>query len=108
MRTFALIAAAVIAAPVVLCSAAFAWTADQSAPSTTTGVDLTDPDNFKALQDKVNGKTGNSSGFQFYAGTNSGVTSPYGGSNPYSVAPMNGNGSAFSYSPMPGFRGAPQ
>jgi hypothetical protein len=107
MRTFAFISAAAIAAPLLISNAAFAWTADQPAASVTNGVDLSDPDNFKALQDKVNGKTGES-GFQFQAGVNSGFTGPYGGSNPYSVQPMNGNGSAFSYSPMPGFRGQPQ
>jgi hypothetical protein len=106
MRTFAFLGAAAIAAPLLISSGAFAWTADQPAPAATNGVDLSDPDNFKALQDKVNGNTGQS-GFHFEGSVNSGGNQ-YLGSNPYTVAPLNGNNSGFSYSPMPGFRGQPQ
>jgi hypothetical protein len=106
MRTFALFGANAIAAPLLIPGGAFAWTADQSAPAATSGVDLSDPDNFKALQDKVNGNTGQS-GFHFDANVTPGGNQ-YLGSNPYSVAPLNGNNSGFSYSPMPGFRGQPQ
>ena len=110
MRTFASICAAAMAVSLWASAGAYAWTADQSAPAATQGVDLSDPDNFKALQDKVNGKTGDSSssGLQFYGSASSGFVGPYGGSNPYSVAPLSGGtGSAFSYSPNPGFRGQP-
>jgi hypothetical protein len=106
MRTFAFFGAAAIAASILVSNGACAWTADQSAPAAANGVDLSDPDNFKALQDKVNAKTG-LSGFHFDANVNPGG-GQFTGSNPYSVTPMNGNGSAFSYSPMPGFRGQPQ
>jgi hypothetical protein len=106
MRTIASISAAALAVSLIVSSGAFAWTADQSAPPASNGIDLSDPDNFKALQDKVNGKTGDS-GFQFSTTVGSGNSGFYGGTNPYGIQPLNGNGSAFSYSPIPGFRGQP-
>ena len=105
MRTFAFFGAAAIAASILVSNGALAWTADQQ-PAAANGVDLSDPDNFKALQDKVNATTG-FSGLQFQGSVNSG-SSQYTTGNPYGVAPMTGSSSAFSYSPMPGFRGAPQ
>ncbi len=106
MRTFAIFGAASIAALIAATSGALAWTAEQPATQSqgVSAADLSDPDNFKALEDKVNGKTESQTGLQFY----SGVSSGYGGlsgANPYGVAPMGGRGSAFSYSPNPGFRG---
>ena len=114
MRTFAMIGAASIAALIAASSGAWAWTAEQPAQQTqgVNAADLSDPDNFKALEDKVNGnlqslsqsQSQSQSGFQFYGGVNSG----YGGlsgANPYGVQSF-GRGSAFSYSPNPGFRGS--
>ncbi len=106
MRTFAIVGAASIAALIAASSGARAWTAEQPAQQTqgVNAADLSDPDNFKALEDKVNGNmqslSQSQSGFQVYGGVNSGL----GGGNPYGLAPM-GGGSAFSYSPNPGFRG---
>lgn len=105
MRTFAMIAAASIAALMAASGGAWAWTQEQPAQMQqgVNAADLSDPDNFKALQDKVNGNTDSSSGFHFYGGANSGF-SGLTGANPYGVPSM-GGGSAFSYSPNPGFRG---
>jgi len=101
MRTFA------IAVLIAASSGAFAWTAEQPAQQGAGAIDLSDPDNFKALEDKVNGKTPSQSGFQFYGGVSSGYSSGLSQANPYGVLPMGGRGSAFSYSPNPGFRGNP-
>jgi hypothetical protein len=107
MRTLAFIGAAAIAATIGASSAAWAWTAEQPAQQGSNAVDLSDPDNFKALQDKVNGNaqflSGSSSSFYVTGGVGNGL-SPV---NPYGIAPL-GRGSAFSYSPQPGFRGAPE
>jgi hypothetical protein len=104
MRTLALIGAASIAA-LISANGALAWTQEQPAKGGNgNAVDLSDPDAFQALQDKVNGKTDSASGFQITGGVGtdySGTT----GANPYRVTPMGGRGSAFSYSPNPGFRG---
>ncbi len=104
MRTLAILGAASIAALIAASSGALAWTQEQPAQGQNgAALDLSDPDNFKALQDKVNGKTQqSSSGFQFSAGTGAGP-SGLPGPNPYG-APSYGRGSAFSYSPNPGFR----
>ena len=109
MRTFAMAGAASIAVLIAVSSGALAWTAEQPAQQQggTNAVDLSDPDNFQALQDKVNGKTDSQSGLQFYGGVNSGATGGLTQANPYGIAPVGGRGSAFSYSPNPGFRGNP-
>jgi hypothetical protein len=107
MRTIAILGAAFIAAVFAGASGARAWTQEQPAQQQqgVNAADLSDPDNFKALEDKVNGKTESSMGsFQFYGGVNGGVTGGLSGANPYGVPSM-GGGSAFSYSPNPGFRG---
>lgn len=107
MRTVAMIGAGLIAG-LIAANGAWAWTQEQPAQgSNGTAVDLSDPDNFKALQDKVNGKTDSSSGFHVYSGVGS-DPSGFTGSNPYGVTPMGGHGSAFRYSPNPGFRGNPE
>jgi hypothetical protein len=128
MRTFAFFGGLTIAAAVFPAGSALAWTEEKPSPQQDqNSVMYSDPDAFKALQDKVNGKTQNQSGFYFYGGVNSGDnggtdrnsytdtnsnsftgTNPYTSTNPYRVQPMTGSGSAFSYSPMPGFRGLPQ
>lgn len=112
MRTFAMIGAASIAGLIAASSGAWAWTAEQPAQQTqgVNAADLSDPDNFKALEDKVNGnlqslQSQSQSGFQFYGGVNSGYSSGLSGANPYGLQSM-GRGSAFSYSPNPGFRGS--
>ncbi len=111
MRTLAIIGAASIAALMAASSGARAWTAEQPAQQVqgVNAADLSDPDNFKALEDKVNGnlqsQSQSQSGFQFYGGVNSGYGSGLSGANPYGVQSM-GRGSAFSYSPNPGFRGS--
>ena len=59
MRTLAMIGAGAIAA-LISVNRAFAWTQEQPSKSgggSGTAVDLSDNDAFKALQDKVNGKT---------------------------------------------------
>jgi hypothetical protein len=107
MRTLAMIGAGAIAA-LISVNGAFAWTQEQPSKSGSGGanaVDLSDNDAFQALQDKVNGKTQAQSGFQVYGGVDAGAGSGFTGSNPYSVAPLRGRASAFSYSPNPGFRG---
>ena len=108
MRTLAIIGAASVAAFIAASSGALAWTQEQPAQGQNgNAVDLSDPDNFKALQDKVNGKTDSSSGIQFYAGSGQSYGGAYGGlsgTNPYGV-PSLGRNSAFGYSPNPGFRG---
>jgi hypothetical protein len=110
MRTLATIGA-VSAAILLAASSAFAWTAEQPSKqdannaAAANAVDLSDNDAFQALQDKVNGKTQSQSGFQIVGGTGaSGSAAGLTGSNPYGVPSLNG-GSAFSYSPNPGFRG---
>jgi hypothetical protein len=108
MRTFAFFGAAAIAASLIAAGSALAWTEEKPAQLDSSGVTFSDPDAFKALQDKVNGKSGSSqSGFFITGGVNGGDASTI-GANPYRVQPMTGSGSAFSYSPMPGFRGQPQ
>ena len=108
MRTLAMIGAGAIAA-LISVNGAFAWTQEQPSKSgggSGTAVDLSDNDAFQALQDKVNGKTPSSgTGFQVYTSTGTGSAAGLTGANPYGVAPMGGRGSAFSYSPNPGFRG---
>ncbi len=108
MRTFARIGAVSAAVLMAASSGAWAWTAEAPAQQVqgVNAADLSDPDNFKALQDKVSGKTDSQSGFQFYGGVNSGTGGGLTQANPYGVAPMGGRGSAFSYSPNPGFRGS--
>jgi hypothetical protein len=105
MRTFAFFGAAAIAA-LTITSSAWAWTAEQPGQQGANGLDLSDNDKFQALQDKVNGKTTSTdSGWHFSGSVESGNTG-LSGANPYGVAPLPGrNGSAFSYSPNPGFRG---
>ncbi len=104
MRTFAFIGAVAIAA-LTATSSAWSWTAEQPAQQGTNALDLSDNDKFQALQDKVNGKTSSSdTGWQFSGSVNSGGTTGLTGTNPYGVSPL-GGGSAFSYSPNPGFRG---
>lgn len=107
MRTLAMIGAGAIAALISM-NGAWAWTQEQPSKSSAgsgTAVDLSDNDAFQALQDKVNGKTESQSGFQVYGGVNAGTGTGFTGSNPYGVVPMHGRASAFSYSPIPGFRG---
>jgi len=107
MRTFAFVSAAAIAASLFAAGSALAWTAEQPSQQDSNSVMYTDPDSFKALQDKVNGKSDSQNGFFITGGVNS-IDSGVMGANPYRVQPMTGPGSAFSYSPMPGFRGQPQ
>ncbi len=106
MRTLAMIGAVSIAA-LIAANGAWAWSQEQTAQGSPNGtaVDLSDPENFQALQDKVNGKTQSQSGFQVTGGVGSGYGSGLTGANPYGVAPVT-RGSAFSYSPNPGFRGS--
>jgi hypothetical protein len=106
MRTFAFASAAAIAASLFVSGGAFAWTTEQPAQQDSKSVLFSDPDSFKALEDKVNGKSQTQSGFYISGGVNSGDSM---GTNPYNrLQPMTGSSSAFSYSPMPGFRGQPQ
>jgi hypothetical protein len=110
MRTFALVGAAIIALSAAASNAAWAWQTEQTVQSGANSTDFSDPDKFQELQDKVNGKTAQfDTGFHVYGGVNSGMGDGTTGSNPYGVMPLPGRGgSAFSYSPMPGFRGQPQ
>jgi hypothetical protein len=108
MRTLAVIGAFSVVA-LLAAGNAFAWT--QETPSKQNGnaaaanaVDLSDNDAFQALQDKVNGKTQAQSGFQISAGTGSSYGTGLTGVNPYGAHSLRGS-SAFSYSPIPGFRG---
>jgi hypothetical protein len=106
MRTFAFFGTATIAAALFSAGGALAWTEEKPSQQDTNSITFSDPDSFKALQDKVNGKTQFQSGFTFSGSVNSGDSM---GTNPYNrLQPMTGSGSAFSYSPMPGFRGQPQ
>jgi hypothetical protein len=108
MRTFAFFGAATVVASLFAASGAFAWTTEQPSQQDQNGVTFSDPDSFKALQDKVNGKSPSQSGFYFSGSVNSGDSGTT-GTNPYNrLQPMTGSSSAFSYSPMPGFRGQPQ
>jgi hypothetical protein len=121
MRTFAFFSAAAIAASLFTAGNALAWTEEKpSQQQDQNSVTFSDPDTFKALQDKVNGrnqsesnffvtdgKSQSQSGFYFSGGVNSGDSSTM-GTNPYRLQPMTGSGSAFSYSPIPGFRERPQ
>lgn len=109
MRTLALLGAAAIAASIAASNAAFAWSTETPAQQGGNALDLSDPDNFKALQDKVNGKTSSSSdGLHFYGSVNSGGGEGFSSTNPYGLQPLMGNNSGFNYSPNPGFRGLPQ
>jgi len=108
MRTLAMIGAVSIAA-LIAANGAWAWSQEQTAQGSPNGtaVDLSDPENFQALQDKVNGKTQSQSGFQVYSGVGSGPGS-LAGAGPYGITPPGSRSSAFSYSPNPGFRGNAQ
>jgi hypothetical protein len=106
MRTIAFLGAAAVAASLLASGGAWAWSQEQPASSDGSSALFTDPDSFKALEDKVNGKGETKSGFYFSGGVNSG-DSGLSGANPYRLPPLQ-SGSAFSYSPMPGFRGQPQ
>jgi hypothetical protein len=108
MRTFAFFGAATIAASLFAAGSALAWTTEQPAQQDQNSVLFSDADKFKALEDKVNGKSQSQSGFYFSGGINGGDSGTT-GANPYNrLQPMTGSSSAFSYSPMPGFRGQPQ
>ncbi len=104
MRTLAMICAVSIAA-LIAANGAWAWSQEQTAQGSPNGtaVDLSDPENFQALQDKVNGKTQSQSGFQVYSGV--GPAPSLTGAAPYGITPPGSRSSAFSYSPNPGFRG---
>jgi hypothetical protein len=99
MRTFAFFGAAAIAASLFAAGNALAWSTEQPTKQDQNSVTFTDPDSFKALEDKVNGKS-SQSGFYFSGSVNSGGDSGFGttGANPYGVQPL-GRGSAFSWSP---------
>ena len=103
MRTLALTRAAAIVALMAASNGAWAWTTEQPAQSGGTAIDLSDPDKFQALQDKVNGTSQSQSGFFITGGVNGGSSDGLSPVNPYGLQPL-GRGSAFSYSPQPGFR----
>jgi hypothetical protein len=121
MRTFAFFGAAAIAASLFAAGNALAWTEEKpSQQQDQNSVTFSDPETFKVLQDKVNGKSQSESnffitdgksqsqsGFYFSGGVNYGDSSTM-RTNPYRLQPMTGSGSAFSFSPNPGFRGDPQ
>jgi hypothetical protein len=111
MRTLAFITGAAIASSILMAGAAFAWTAEPPVQGQgSNAADLSDNDNFKALQDKVNGlasSPGSTSGFNIYGSVSAGSEFSSQG-NSYGVQPLTGRSSGFSYSPVPGFRGTPQ
>jgi hypothetical protein len=100
MRTFAYFGAAVIAAALAS-STALAWTTESSTGTSADGVNLADPDQFKALEDKVNAKTPQS-GFSFSGSVGNGYTGP---SHPFALQneQAGGDGANFNYAPPPGF-----
>jgi hypothetical protein len=101
MRTFAFFGAAAIAASLFAAGNALAWSTEQPAKQDQNSVTFGEPDSFKALEEKVYGKSSQSqSGFYISGGVNSGGDSGSGttGANPYGVQPL-GRGSAFSWSP---------
>ena len=101
MRTFALYSIAALAISIMTPAAVWAWSSEQAAPKGADGADLADSeDALKALQDKVDSKTSDKSGFYISGGTDQQMVSPYGfRSN------QTGSGVPFGYSPFPGFRG---
>ena len=107
MRTLAMIGAVSIAA-LIAANGAWAWSQEQTAQGSPNGtaVDLSDPENFQALQDKVNGKTQSQSGFQVYSGVGAGPGSLLAGAGPYGVTPLAAGDrlSAIRKSGLPGER----
>jgi hypothetical protein len=104
MRTFALSGFAALAISMMAPAAVWAWSLEPTAPKSADGANLAEAeDPLKALQDKVDAKSGSNSsqsGFYFSGGATS---QPFGspGFRSYSTT----TGVPFGYSPMPGFRG---
>jgi hypothetical protein len=107
MRTFALSSVAALAISMMASAGAWAWSTEQASPNTSAGAAYADPDEaFKALQDKVNGKTNNTqSGFYVSGGAGQ---QPFGSPYRYQSTTQPDGTVPFGYSPMPGFRGQPQ
>jgi hypothetical protein len=106
MRTFALPGLAALAISMMVPAAAWAWSAEPAAKPAD-GANLAEAeDPLKALQDKVDaksGSTGSQSGFYF---SGSAATQPF---SPYGFRSNSTDSSVpFGYSPLPGFRGRPQ
>jgi hypothetical protein len=106
MRTFALSSVAALAVSMIASTAVWAWSSEQATPNTAASANLADPDEaLKALQDKVDSKSGSTqSGFFVSGGV--GQQQPFG---PYGFRSNQTDTSVpFGYSPNPGFRGQPQ
>ncbi len=105
MRTIALSGFAALAISMMAPATVWAFSTEQASPNTGAAANLADPDEaLKALQDKVDSKTGaKQSGFYFSAGPSQQPFSPYGFKSNQTDTNV-----PFGYSPMPGFRGQPQ
>ncbi len=104
MRAFALSGLAALAISMMAPATVWAWTTEQASPSGAAANLADQEDPLKALEDKVNGKTSSQqSGFYF----STGPTQPTFGQSGFNSNQTNSN-VPFGYSPMPGFRGAPQ
>lgn len=107
MRALALFGLTALAISMMAPASAWAWSAEPVAPKPADGANLAEAeDPLKALQDKVDAKSGlNSSQSGFYF-SGSAATQPFG---PYGFRSNSTGGSVpFGFSPMPGFRGQPQ
>jgi hypothetical protein len=106
MRALALSGFAALAIWMMAPAAAWAWSAEPVAPKTADGVNFAETeDPLKALQEKVDAKsgaTGSQSGFSISSSTTTQPFSPY-GFRTYSTD----TSIPFGFSPSPGFRGRP-
>jgi hypothetical protein len=106
MRTLALSGVAALAISLMAPASAWAWSTEPVAPKTADGANFAEPeDPLKALQDKVDAKSGSissQSGFTISGGATTQPFGPY-GFRSYST----GTSVPFGYSPNLGFRGSP-
>jgi hypothetical protein len=110
MRTLALSGFAALAFSMMSPAAVWAWSSEPVAPKSAGGANFAESDDpLKALQEKVDAKSGynsSQSGFYFSSGATRQPFSPYGFSSNKSDGQS--EGVPFGYSPMPGFRGPAQ
>jgi hypothetical protein len=108
MRTLALSGFAALAISMMAPAAVWAWSSEPAAPTGAGGSNLVESDDpLKALQDKVDAKSGFNTGSQsgFYVGGSVGGAQPF---TPYGFRSTPTDTSAFGWSPNPGFRGPAQ
>jgi hypothetical protein len=106
MRALALSGFAALAICTMASSAAWAWSAEPVAPKGADGVNLAETeDPLKALQEKVDAKSGSIGSQSGFSISSSATTQPF---SPYGFRTYSTDTSIpFGYAPIPGFRGRP-